>query len=366
MDFLDNVVKSSNALIKDKLNNPFGNKQAASKDEQPQQQPVSDSSKGQAAATEASQTAAAGEVATDNQATDQAGNANSQFAAIAADAEAVTQKAVKGAKDFGSFLFSMANKAGQTVSQTAKQVKQAVENTSILTDLTREQQDFIKEHGGSMQAGELPWAACDDETKAADIREQVLTLSQDRRNFVRSPPSDADYQFDPQQCYPIALSLMKEDPNLGKMRFELVPKLVNEDTFWRNYFYRVHLLKQMSARGEDIKRQGWTSSRSSSGEGPDEPTSPGFDSSAAINTPATLASTTATIPATTDTSNFQRQQPDYSSYNFETGTTTADANDLINQELESSKLFAEADDLKSKLRELNIGSLDDASETQDG
>lgn len=232
MDFLDNVVKSSNALIKERINNPFGNKQqntssssAASTtiESQPNllkttNQPAQESSQ------DLSQSDQHSALAT-NIINDEANKKDSQFAAIAADAEMVTQKAVKGARNIGTFLFSMANKAGQTVTQTAKQVKHAVENTSILTDFTREQQEFIKEHGGSMQAGELPWADCVDEAKCADIREQVLSLSQDKRNFVRGPPSDASFQFDAQQSYPIALSLLKEDPNLGKMRFELVPKL---------------------------------------------------------------------------------------------------------------------------------------------
>lgn len=237
MDFLDNVVKSSNALLKERINNPFGAKQdKQSKQDGGDQQTTEATPKESVDIND--QTSSQGtnnpvnEQNAPSNATNEPGNENpdqdglnSQFAAIAADAEAVTQKAVKGAKNIGTFLFSMANKAGHTVSQTAKQVKQAVENTSILTDLTREQQEFIREHGGSMQAGELPWSNCEDDTKASDIREQVLSLSQDKRSFVRSPPNDANFQFDPQQCYPIALSLLKEDPNLSKMRFELVPKL---------------------------------------------------------------------------------------------------------------------------------------------
>lgn len=230
MDFLDNVVKSSNlSLLKEKINNPFGAKQQSKQDGNDQQTEVNKKESVDITDQTSSQSTN-NPVIEQNAPSVESGNMdqdgkNSQFAAIAADAEAVTQKAVKGAKNIGTFLFSMANKAGHTVSQTAKQVKQAVENTSILTDLTREQQEFIKEHGGSMQAGDFPWTNCEDESKAADIREQVLSLSQDKRNFVRSPPNDANFQFDPQQCYPIALSLLKEDPNLSKMRFELVPKL---------------------------------------------------------------------------------------------------------------------------------------------
>lgn len=56
---------------------------------------------------------------------------------------------------------------------------------------------------------------------------------------------------------------------------------MKEEEFWRNYFYRVSIIKQstnlkqlksgsISAKGAAAKA-GWGSDRSSSGEGPDEP-----------------------------------------------------------------------------------------------
>lgn len=360
MDFLDNMVKSSNAIIKDRLNNPFGNKQQTPKQQQQQQQsndqPNLDAIEARDAANDAldysnGAPSTAGqpspEITTDDQ-TPLTGSGeqyaigdkgNSQFASIAADAEAVTQKAVAGAKNFGNFLFSMANKAGQTVSQTAKQVKQAVENTNLLTDMTKEQQEFIKQHGNSIQAAELPWTGYADEAKAIEIREQILSLSQDKRNFVRNPPNDADFQFDPQQCYPIALSLLKEDPNLCNVRCELVPKFVSEESFWCNYFYRVSQLKRFMDEGGDIAKQGWTSSRSSSGEGPDE-----FVANDEPTHGEDIAAQSPNEPA---------NQP-----------TQQDVSSLIGQELESDesrKIIAEADDLRNRLKELNIGSLEQDS-----
>merc|ERR1712223_980905 len=41
-----------------------------------------------------------------------------------------------------------------------------------------------------------------------------------------------------------AVVLLGEDLRLRDMRYELVPKKVKEDEFWRNYFYRVGLAKQ--------------------------------------------------------------------------------------------------------------------------
>jgi hypothetical protein len=387
MDFFDNVVNKSNAIIKERLNNPFGGaKQQAEQPggdghiDQPNQenQPTANANNDidTTNLVESSQNKRASQ--------DSAGESdrNAQFANIAADAEAVAQKAAKGAKTFGTFLFSMANKAGQTVSQTAKQVKQAVESTSILTDFTREQQDFIREHGGSLQAGKLPWDEVEDEQKSAYIKEQILTLSQDKRNFVRAPPNETDFKFDSQTSYPIALSLLKEDPNLNKMRYELVPKLVNEDTFWCNYFYRVSMLKQMSERGTDAKK-GWASSRSSSGEGPDEvgeqqgasdepPLSPGYNSDAQQQTSSVKQQDSFNLVDKINISDKEDPSLFGGSESLTTFTPAAITSQQLQQgqyqssELESTesrKLVAEADDLKSKLRELNIGSLD---ESQDG
>lgn len=137
--------------------------------------------------------------------------------------ENVSQKAIDSAKNFGNFMFSFANKAGQTVSATAKQVKKTIESTNILSDFTKEQQEFIKEHGGNIaQGAEPPWIGCEDEE---EMKKQILSLSQDKRNFVRQPPSGVQFDFDLQQMLPVCLTLLKEDENLNKMRFEIVPKL---------------------------------------------------------------------------------------------------------------------------------------------
>jgi hypothetical protein len=185
--------------------------------------------------------------------------------------EAVAQKAVESAKYFGNLLSNFANKAGQTVSATAKQIKQTVEQAGIMQDFTREQQEFIKEHGGKIEISEPPWVGCEHEEQ---LKEAILNISTDKRNFLRTPPSGVEFAFDMDLSYPTALALLKEDPNLNAMRFDIVPKLLSEDQFWCNYFYRVSLIKQSSQLSSFTNKDGktgWSSSRSSSGEGPDDP-----------------------------------------------------------------------------------------------
>lgn len=87
----------------------------------------------------------------------------------------------------------------------------------------------------------------------------------------------------------------------------------------------------MSDRGEDLKRQGWNSSRSSSGEGPDE-------------------------VAANDETNVNQTQSQFNLESSSPNPITTTLGDLESDE--SRKLVAEADDLNSKLRELNIGSFD--------
>lgn len=224
MDFLNNMVKSSNALLKDKLPNPFNQNSKQNTLDSDEKDLVQESDVIPSSSNSADTQSAKPEIINDQQRPSIAGD--SQFASIAADAEAVKKKAVDGAKNIGTFLFSMANKAGRQVTETAKQVKKVVENTNIMTDLTKAQQEFIKEHGGNVEPGELPWMCYgDDEVKANEMKDQILSLSQDKRNFVRSPPNDSNFEYNPESSYPVALSLLKEDTNLGKMRYELVPKM---------------------------------------------------------------------------------------------------------------------------------------------
>ncbi|XP_065202347.1 synapse-associated protein of 47 kDa isoform X1 [Planococcus citri] len=155
---------------------------------------------------------------------------------------AVSTKALQGAKSFGSFLYTAVNKAGKTVTEAGAKIKKTVEENSILGEFNKEQEAFIKDKEAKGNGTAVPpWSGCPNE---AALKEQCLSLSTDKKNFVRSPPSGADFQFDYKVSYPVAMATLAEDPNLEKMRFELVPKVISEEKFWRNYFYRVNLICQ--------------------------------------------------------------------------------------------------------------------------
>ena len=56
------------------------------------------------------------------------------------------------------------------------------------------------------------------------MKNQILALSTDERNFLRDPPAGVPFHFESDSMYPVALATLKEDKNLSKMRFQLVPK----------------------------------------------------------------------------------------------------------------------------------------------
>merc|ERR1712223_2031307 len=118
----------------------------------------------------------------------------------------------------------------------------------MLSEFNKEQQDFIKTKGDGdsgvvtkPQEGLAPWIGYQEEDA---MKAKILSLSCDRRTFVRAPPSGVTFDFDYASVSSTALALLKEDPKLSEMRYELVPKVVKEDEFWKNYFYRVNLIKQ--------------------------------------------------------------------------------------------------------------------------
>ncbi|XP_034484631.1 synapse-associated protein of 47 kDa isoform X2 [Drosophila innubila] len=169
----------------------------------------------------------------------------------------VTTKVTQQAKHFGSFLSSAISKAGSKIKETVK-------DNTILDSFNKEQEAFIKGQGGAGN-GAAPWIGHANESK---IKEEILGLSQDRRNFVRAPPAGVDFDFSYDTAYPTAIAIMAEDKALETMRFELVPKIITEENFWRNYFYRVSLIIQaaelgtlgadgvgQASSGEDDKKQ---------------------------------------------------------------------------------------------------------------
>eukprot|EP00076_Gallus_gallus_P003981 NP_001264666.1 synapse-associated protein 1 [Gallus gallus] len=165
-----------------------------------------------------------------------------------------TDALLSQAKGFGSYLFNFATaatkKISESVAETAQTIKKSVEegkidsiiDKTIIGDFQKEQKKFVQEQQTKKsEAAVPPWV---DSNEEETIQQQILALSADKRNFLRDPPAGVQFNFDFDQMYPVAMVMLQEDQLLNRMRFDLVPKHVKEEVFWRNYFYRVSLIKQ--------------------------------------------------------------------------------------------------------------------------
>ncbi|KAJ8350449.1 hypothetical protein SKAU_G00255790 [Synaphobranchus kaupii] len=177
-----------------------------------------------------------------------------QVVTVQGDEEVPAQQLLQQAKGFSGYLYNFATSAtkkiSESVTETAQTIKKSVEEGKIdaiidktfLGDFQKEQEKFVQEkHAKKTDAAVPPWVGYSEEDT---IQQQILALSADRRNFLRDPPAGVQFHFDFDQMFPIALVVLQEDELLNRMRFDLVPKHVKEAVFWRNYFYRVSLIKQ--------------------------------------------------------------------------------------------------------------------------
>ncbi|XP_017759762.1 PREDICTED: synapse-associated protein of 47 kDa isoform X3 [Eufriesea mexicana] len=153
----------------------------------------------------------------------------------------VSTKALAGAKTLGGFLYSAVNKAGKTVVEAGAKIKKTVEENRLVAELNKEQEAFIANKHTEKGEAVAPWVGAPNEDI---LREECLSLSTDQRNFLKSPPKEVDFPWDFEAVQPMAQATLALDPNLENMRFQLVPKVISEENFWRNYFYRVSVLRQ--------------------------------------------------------------------------------------------------------------------------
>ncbi|XP_041790565.1 synapse-associated protein 1-like [Chelmon rostratus] len=190
----------------------------------------------------------------------------------AAEEDAQPPQLLQKAKGFSGYIYNFASSASKKLSEsvveTAQTLKRSVEegkmngiiDKTILGDFHKEQERFVQEQKAKKSGAAVPpWVGYNEEDT---IQQQILALSADKRNFLRDPPAGVQFHFDCEQMYPVAMVMLEEDELLRKMRFHLVPKQVKEEVFWKNYFYRVSLIKQsaqltaLAAERRDVEKTG--------------------------------------------------------------------------------------------------------------
>mmetsp|Transcript_3506 Transcript_3506/g.7756 ORF Transcript_3506/g.7756 Transcript_3506/m.7756 type:complete len:425 (+) Transcript_3506:230-1504(+) len=123
-------------------------------------------------------------------------------------------------------------------------MKEAAEAADIKRRELVERMQKAAENVSGASDGVLPWEEPASHQFADAIRDRIMELSKDDKTFVVPPPDAVEFSFDFQARALDAVAVMDADSKLREQRFKLVPKEVTEEEFWRNYFYRVSLIKE--------------------------------------------------------------------------------------------------------------------------
>ncbi|CAH8577605.1 unnamed protein product [Schistosoma intercalatum] len=181
------------------------------------------------------------------------------------------------AKEWGSYLFSKAVKSSEEavkklsdridlteIKSVVNNVTASVKQVPLIREFEKAQADFAVtsqnkneeavRFRSSSQSELPPWhpdiCGLSDCDALSSLKEQILALSQNPNNFLISPPEEAQLEWTspiPDNLLREAQILLKEDPNLGSIRYRLVPSKISEEIFWRNYFYRLSLIQQSAS-----------------------------------------------------------------------------------------------------------------------
>jgi outer membrane lipoprotein-sorting protein len=77
------------------------------------------------------------------------------------------------------------------------------------------------------------------------VKKEVFAVAKDRNGLIMCD-AQLEYVFDFKldDYVFVACMMLKYDKNLSDVRENIVPNLVSEDEFWRNYFYLIELSKK--------------------------------------------------------------------------------------------------------------------------
>jgi len=82
------------------------------------------------------------------------------------------------------------------------------------------------------------WASSEN----CELKDKILRLSHDERNFQIEPEISAHIDFSFKDFVPVILKLFEMDSNLSVMHAKLCNKM-SEESFWKNYYCRIIFLR---------------------------------------------------------------------------------------------------------------------------
>ncbi|KAL3112196.1 hypothetical protein niasHT_016969 [Heterodera trifolii] len=150
-------------------------------------------------------------------------------------------------------VFGIAKKASSKLQEKATNISAIVSERTIIGNIEKERQKFMEElrkEGKCVDEIGLDGLLAD-----VEAQQHIIAISSNPRNFTDEPPLTFALDSDIALVKQYADALFRLDPRLAVLRFELVPKLVPEDKFWRNYAYRILLVRKFVAEKTTAEQQ---------------------------------------------------------------------------------------------------------------
>lgn len=115
--------------------------------------------------------------------------------------------------------------------------KEVEETMGLLKEITASDGESAPQKEMKIQ---LPWDCVHDSAQQQQIKEEIVKLNSAQSLLAREIDElPRHFDFDMQTYLFQAVMLTKMYEKLADTRDELVPTLVSEETFWRNYFFEV-------------------------------------------------------------------------------------------------------------------------------
>jgi len=176
-------------------------------------------------------------------------NSWQDFTAKASEvAKSAAEKTVEAAKVAADKSKAAASTVHKKVNDFVEEQKKEYNEVEEESDLQRRRR-LNKER--MMQSGHCPWFIdrtdndVDSDELEDELRLNILKLCENESNFlVKAPSSSSVFGFKLECALPYAQKALAEDPILPQIRFRAVPKKLSEEQFWRNYFYRVNVIRE--------------------------------------------------------------------------------------------------------------------------
>jgi len=127
-------------------------------------------------------------------------------------------------------------------------LKNAVKN--VVDTLEEEERKSVEKENKSKLylSANAPWEnlPTNDPKIVEEVTVKILEIAKHPKNILDVSPDVASTypSLSDDERVAQAIQALDKDPLLAKLRYSLVPKIISEDQFWRNYFYRVSIIKQ--------------------------------------------------------------------------------------------------------------------------